>query len=265
MEASNTLTQTAPPMESLWTEEIAQNKVSPTGEDLPAGQASLERAKLRFAVIFDMDGTLINNTPYHFKSWQMLFEKYGKGELTKEKYYTDISGVPVMETIKDVFGNDRDEAGLKALLEEKEDFYRKSYAPYVAPIDGLVSFLAGLKTAGIRMAMASSATVADIDFILDHVPIRQDFEAIVDSGMSPKPKPNPDIFLKAADMLNANPEDCIVFEDSLAGIKAGNAAGMKVIAITTGHKASDLHQVNMVIDDYTTLTIEQLAGLFEDK
>ena len=221
--------------------------------------------KRLFAAIFDMDGTLIDNTPYHFKSWQMLFKKYGKGKLTKEKYYSDISGVPVMQTIKDVFGNDHDEAGLKALLNEKEEFYRKSYAPYVAPVKGLVEFLAGLKTAGIKMAMASSATVADINFILEHVPVRQDFDAIVDSSMSPKPKPNPDIFLKAAEMLKARPEDCIVFEDSLAGVKAGNAAGMKVVAITTGHKASELHPVAMVIDDYTSLNSEKLAGLFEKK
>src|ERR1700743_688284 len=95
-----------------------------------------------FAVIFDMDGTLIDNTPYHFKSWQMLFKKYGKGELSRETYYTEISGVPVMETIKRVFGEGRTEDELKALLNEKEEFYRQSYAPYLAPIKGLLAFLA---------------------------------------------------------------------------------------------------------------------------
>ena len=215
-----------------------------------------------FAAIFDMDGTLIDNTPYHFKSWQMLFKKYGKGELSKQTYYTEISGVPVMGTIKRIFGDGHDDAGLQALLNEKEEFYRETYAPYLAPINGLEVFLTGLKNAGIKMAMATSATVQDIDFILNKVPIRDDFEAIVNSSMVSKPKPNPQIFLKAAELLNTPPEKCVVFEDSLAGIKAANAAGMKVVAITTGHPAADLHPVNIVIDNYAGLNVNKLAALF---
>ena len=168
-----------------------------------------------------------------------------------------------METIRRLFGADHDEAGLKALLNEKEEFYREAYAPYVAPINGLENFLTELKNAGIKMAMATSATVQDIDFILDRIPIRDDFDAIVESTMVSKPKPNPDIFLKAAERLGADPAKCIVFEDSFAGIKAGNAAGMKVVAITTGHPAEALHPVALVINDYSELTVQKLAALFE--
>ncbi len=216
-----------------------------------------------FCVIFDMDGTLINNTSFHFKSWQVLFKKYGKGELSKHTYYNEISGVPVMVTIRRIFGADHDEAGLQDLLNEKEDFYRKKYAPFVAPINGLEIFLTKLKNAGIKMAMATSATTQDVDFILGKIPIRNDFNVIVNSSMVKKPKPDPQIFLKAAEELNYNSTQCIVFEDSLAGIKAGNSAGMKVIAITTGHTAEELHPVDLVIDDYSALTIQKLRALFE--
>ncbi len=209
-----------------------------------------------------MDGTLIDNTPYHYKSWQMLFKKYNKGELSRETYYTDISGVPVMETIKRIFGADHDEAGLNALLNEKEEFYRQAYAPFLAPINGLENFLTELKNAGIKMAMATSATVEDIDFILNKIPIRDDFDAIVNSTMVSKPKPNPQIFLKAAEKLNRGAAQCVVFEDSLAGIKAGKAAGMKVVAITTGHTADELHPVDLVINDYSELTVQKIADLF---
>jgi len=232
-------------------------KVSPTGGDLEGAKA------LSFAAIFDMDGTLIDNTPYHFKSWQMLFKKYGKGDLSKHEYYTNISGVPVMETIERVFGTGRDEAELTELLNEKENFYRETYAPFLAPINGLENFLTGLKNAGVKMAMATSATVQDIDFILNKIPIRDDFDAIVNSTMVSKPKPNPQIFLKAAEKLNSNPADCVVFEDSLAGIKAANSAGMKVVAITTGHTAAELHPVDLAINDYSELTVQKLAALFE--
>jgi len=215
-----------------------------------------------FAAIFDMDGTLIDNTPYHFKSWQALFKKYDKGYLAKETYYKEISGVPVMETIKRVFGNDHDEAGLKALMNEKEEFYRQLYAPYLAPINGLENFLTELKGGGIKMAMATSATVADINFILNKIPIRDDFDVIINSTMVSKPKPHPQIFLKAAEKLHMPPKKCVVFEDSLAGIKAANNAGMKVIGITTGHTAAELQPANMIINDYTELSVHKLAALF---
>jgi beta-phosphoglucomutase family hydrolase len=229
-------------------------KVSPSGGDLEVAP---------FAAIFDMDGTLIDNTPYHFKSWQALFKKYGKGDVTKETYYTEFSGVPVMQTIRRFFGADHDEAGLKALLNEKEELYRQLYAPYLEPVNGLLPFLAGLKNAGVKMAMATSATVEDVDFILNRIPIRDDFGVIVNSAMVTRPKPDPQVFLKAAEILNVPPEKCVVFEDSLAGIRAANSAGMKVVAITTGHIAAELHPVNLVIDDYRALNVQKLAALFE--
>jgi beta-phosphoglucomutase len=216
-----------------------------------------------FTAIFDMDGTLIDNTPYHFKSWQALFKKHDLGTLTLETYRTEISGVPIIETLRRLFGDKYDEAGLHALLEEKEHYYREIYAPFLVPINGLENFLTSLKDAGIKMAMASSATMEDIDFILNKIPIRGDFEAIIDGSRVSKGKPNPQIFLKAAEELNARPEDCVVFEDSLAGIKAANAAGMKVVGITTGHTADQLQPSGLVINDYTGLTVQKLAALFE--
>jgi|SRR6185503_16104135 len=216
-----------------------------------------------FAVIFDMDGTLVDNTPYHFRSWQALYKKYGKGELSRETYYKQISGVPVMETVRRVFGEGRDEAQLKALLNEKEEYYRKIYAPYLAPINGLENFLTELKNAGVKMAMGTSATVADIDFILNKIPIRDDFDAIIDASMVTKPKPDPQVYLKAAHALSMPPEKCVVFEDSLAGIKSANNAGMKVVGITTSHTADELQPVDLVINDYSELTVQKIAALFE--
>lgn len=178
-------------------------------------------------------------------------------------YYTEISGVPIIETLKRVFGADHDKAYLKELLREKEEFYRQEYAPHLVAIKGLESLLAELKSDGVKMAMATSATKEDIQFILDKVPIRDDFDRIVNSSMVKKPKPDPQIFLKAAELLQVPPERCVVFEDSLAGIAAANAAGMKVIGITTGHPADELRSVvDLVIEDYTSLTPAKLAALF---
>jgi HAD superfamily hydrolase (TIGR01509 family) len=210
-----------------------------------------------------MDGTMVDNTPYHFKTWQILFKKYGKGTLTVDTYHQEISGIPIMDTLKRLFGNDHDEAGLKALLKEKEGLYKSLYTPFAVAINGLENFLTELKNAGIKIAMASSATIDDINFILSHVPVRNDFNAIIDGSRVSKSKPNPQIFLKAAEELNTRPEDCVVFEDSIAGIKAANDAGMKVIGITTANTADKLQPSDLIIADYTELNLHKLTALFE--
>jgi beta-phosphoglucomutase len=219
-------------------------------------------AAKKFAAIFDMDGTMVNNTPYHLRSWQALFKKYKLGELSAQTYYTEISGVPIIETLKGLFP-DADESRLNKLLKEKEDLYKELYGPYVAPVNGLENFLSELKDTGVKLAMASSATVDDINFILDHVPVREYFEVIIDGNRVSKPKPNPQIFLKAAADLGIEPADCVVFEDSLAGIKAANAAGMKVVGVTTSHPPEKLQPSNLTVTDFTELDPQKLEALFE--
>jgi len=219
-------------------------------------------ATKHFAAIFDMDGTMVDNTPYHFKSWQAIYKKYNKGEITAETYKSQISGVPIIDTLKGLFP-DADETQLQALLKEKEGLYKEFYGPYVSAVNGLENLLIELKDAGVKLAMASSATIDDIDFILSHVPVRQYFDVIIDGNRVSKGKPNPQIFLKAAADLGMKPEDCVVFEDSIAGIKAANAAEMKVVGITTGHPAAKLQPSNLVIKDFTEVDQQKLAKLFE--
>jgi beta-phosphoglucomutase len=218
-------------------------------------------ASKQFAAIFDMDGTMVDNTPYHFKTWQTLYKKYGIGDLSEETYKTEISGVPIMDTVRSLFP-DADEETLKSLVREKEQLYQEIYTPFIAPINGLENLLTELKDGGVKLAMASSASWDDIDFVLSHVKVRQYFDVIIDGNRVSKGKPNPQIFLKAAADLHMRPEDCIVFEDSMAGIKAGNAAGMKVIGITTAHPADKLKPTNLTINDYTELSLQKLQALF---
>jgi beta-phosphoglucomutase family hydrolase len=208
-----------------------------------------------------MDGTMVDNTPYHFKTWQTLYKKYGIGDLSEETYKTEISGVPIMDTVRSLFP-DADEETLKSLVREKEQLYQEIYTPFIAPINGLENLLTELKDGGVKLAMASSASWDDIDFVLSHVKVRQYFDVIIDGNRVSKGKPNPQIFLKAAADLQMRPEDCIVFEDSMAGIKAGNAAGMKVIGITTAHPADKLKPTSLTINDYTELSLQKLQALF---
>lgn len=214
------------------------------------------------AAIFDMDGTMVDNTPYHFKSWQAIFKKYNKGEITSQIYKSQISGVPIIDTLKGLFP-DADEPRLQALLKEKEGLYKEFYTPFIAPVNGLENFLIGLKNEGFKLAIASSATVDDIDFVLSHVPVGNYFDVIIDGNRVSKGKPNPQIFLKAAADLGVEPENCVVFEDSLAGIKAANAAGMKVVGVTTGHPPEKLQPSNLTAADFTELDPQKIKALFE--
>jgi beta-phosphoglucomutase len=216
----------------------------------------------KYAAIFDMDGTLVDNNPYHFKAWKELFDQYNRVEVTPDLFNEKISGVPGMVIMRNFFGADYDEQQMKAMFEEKTVRYREIYQPNIAPINGLERLLQELKNAGVKLAVASSATTSNIDFILNNLSIKSMFDTIVDGPRISKAKPNPQIFLKAADDLGITPDNCVVFEDSLSGIKAANAAGMKVVGITTSHTPAELHPVDMVINDYTGVTEHQLAALF---
>ena len=209
-----------------------------------------------------MDGTMVDNTPYHYRTWQVMFEKYGMGQLTQHTYYSEFSGVPVFDTLQRLFGDSRDTNGLNELAKEKETTYQNLYDAHVVAVKGLVNFLIALKQQGIKIAIASSASIHDIDFVLDRIHVRDYFDVIIDGSYVNKGKPNPDIFLKAAEHLQTLPEHCAVIEDSVAGIKAGNAAGMKVIGITTGNTAERLQPTALVIADFTELNVEKLADLF---
>jgi len=216
----------------------------------------------KYAAIFDMDGTLVDNNPYHFKAWKELFDQYNRVEVTTDLFNEKISGVPGMVTMRTFFGADYDEQQMKAMFEEKTVRYREIYQPNIAPINGLERLLQELKNAGVKLAVASSATTSNIDFILNNLSLKSMFDTIIDGPRISKAKPNPQIFLKAADDLGITPDNCVVFEDSLSGIKAANAASMKVVGITTSHTVAELHPVDMVINDYTGVTEHQLAALF---
>lgn len=185
-------------------------------------------------------------------------------ELSRETYKGEISGVPIANTVRRYFA-DADEGLIKTISHEKQAFYQQEFLPYLKAISGLEDFLVELKNAGVKMAVATSSDMADVDFIFDTVPIGQYFDAIITGDMVHEPKPSPLIFLKAAELLDTPPARCVVFEDSAAGLQAGNSAGMKVVGITTSHPAEKINQVaSLAIDNYSDINLPALAELFEN-
>ena len=146
---------------------------------------------------------------------------------------------------------------------KKEEIYRKMFEPHIAPIAGLTDFLEDLHKHNITMAIATSGIQENIDFMFEHIPIKKYFKEIINASDVSKGKPDPEIFLKAAESIKMPYESCVVFEDSMAGIKAGKSAGMKVVALTTTHTPEELKEADLVIKDYTEINFDRLMSIMQ--
>lgn len=207
------------------------------------------------AFIFDLDGTIIDNMRLHRRLWLQTLEKHGVS--TDEDSFSRLStGRTNPEILRLYLGESLSEERIHAIGIEKEALYREAYRPHLQAIAGLGSFLEGAQKLDIPLALATAAPPANVAFVLDGLGLRAYFSAILDAEAVRNGKPHPEIFLGAAQRLGIDPHDCLVFEDSLAGIEAAGRAGMRVVALTTTHPAADLLQHDPVIcavADYTTL------------
>lgn len=209
------------------------------------------------AIIFDLDGTLMDSMPYHKKSWLEFLQKNGLS-LSEEAFERHNYGT-IQETIARLFGDDLEPAHFQSLCYEKEALYRSMYQPHLKEIDGAVAFLKVLKSKQIKTALATMGNQLNIDFSLDGLGIRHCFDVVCGGDDVKKGKPHPEIFHLAAERLQLDSKNCIVVEDSAGGIAAGLNAGMKVVGITTTHNRQDLLQMgcHQVIDNYVNVDWEQ--------
>ncbi len=212
------------------------------------------------AVIFDLDGTLIDNNAYHIQAFREFYQKIGK-PFSLEEYKQHINGRVNREIFDYVFNSTLSPEKIEEYTNEKEGLYRELYAPHIKPVEGLVDFLSELEKAKIPKAVATSGIIPNINFMFEHIPIRNYFLTVIDSTQIKTGKPHPEIFLKAAISVNAVPSECVAFEDSLAGIQSAKAADMKVVALTTTHTAEDLHDADLIIKDYTEISLAKLQHL----
>lgn len=201
------------------------------------------------AVIFDLDGTLLDNNSYHLQSWLEYLKNIGR-DISEEEYNANINGRTNKDVIQYIYNRQMPEEEILKYTLEKEALYRKLYKPFIKPLAGLIDFLEVLKKKGIPMAIATSGIQPNIDFMFEEVPIKQYFTEVVNSSHITKGKPDPEIYLKVASLLRITPKNCLVFEDAVVGIKSAKAAGMKVIAVATTQPKEELSLADRIIDDY---------------
>lgn len=201
------------------------------------------------AAIFDMDGVLVNNHQYHLNAWKEFCMRHGH-KFDDKTFTTTYFGKNNREIISSLTGKDISADEAELLGEEKESIYREIYSPYIKPVDGLVDLLDYLKEKGVKLAVATSAPNANYKFIEKSLHLEKKFDKVIDASMVQHGKPDPEIYLKASELLKVHPSDCLVFEDSFSGIQAAKAAGMQVIALATTHTRNELGKNIIVADNF---------------
>ena len=198
--------------------------------------------------IFDMDGVVIDNYPFHFKAWMEFAQKH-KFLLNAEIYRDKFNGKTNADLFTMLFGSPTPEE-MQKYADEKEGMYRELYLPHMTAHRGLVEFLISLRQNKIKIALGTSAPTSNVDFVLDRLNLRQYFDVIVDGTMVTKGKPDPEVYLSCANRLGLNPATCVVFEDSLAGLESGRRAGCKTVGVATSHQAWELksHTDDIIVD-----------------
>ncbi|MDH7460948.1 HAD family phosphatase [Chitinophagaceae bacterium 26-R-25] len=206
------------------------------------------------ALLFDMNGTMIDDMAYHAKAWYNILNDDLQAGLSYDEVKKEMYGKND-EVLVRIFGPSKfSEEQMTALSIEKEKRYQQEYLPFLKLIDGLKELLATAKSQGVKMAIGSAAIPFNIDFVLDNLHIREYFPVIVSADDVAISKPHPETFTKAAELLGVAPGDCIVFEDAPKGVEAAQNAGMQSIVLTTMHEKEEFAQYTSIkgfIKDYT--------------
>lgn len=215
------------------------------------------------AFIFDMDGTLVDNMRFHTEAWRTLIEENGY-TFDEHRFLVETAGQTNREIIPGVFGAMSNER-LAELALRKEELYREAYFHHRKPVAGLVEFLEAARGLGIKMAVSTAASPANMAFILDGLELRRYFDTLTTAADVRRGKPDPEIFLLSAEKISVEPANSIVFEDAFFGFEAAKRAGMLAIGLTTVNSAEDIMRTGSVAEvhaDYTSMLPGELIAKY---
>lgn len=211
------------------------------------------------ACIFDLDGVLVDTAKYHYKAWKRLTDKLGI-DFTEDdnERLKGVSRMASLEIILEIGNIELDERKKLEYATLKNNWYIE-YISKMTPseiLPGCVQFIRELKNVNIRIAIGSASK--NTPMILERVGIQGMFDAVADGNNITKAKPDPEVFLKAAEMVGTKPENCVVFEDAVAGVQAALNAGMKCIGIGSPEVLTKAH---FVVPGLYEMSIEKLRTI----
>ena len=216
---------------------------------------------LPWGALFDWDGVIIDSSRHHEKSWELLAREEGL-PLPPDSFRLGF-GRKNQIIIPEIYRWSNDPVEIERLGARKEAIYRELMAAdTLEPLPGVRAWLAALRNAGIPRAVGSSTPRANLDAAMGRLGLAEYFDAIISAEDVTLGKPNPEVFLKAAERIGCRPERCVVFEDALAGIAAARTGGMRVIGIATTHPVEELAQADLAVRTMDELDLATLAGWF---
>lgn len=214
-----------------------------------------------FGVIFDVDGTLVDNHAHHEEAWLIWGSRNDK-PIDRAFYREHLYARTNDRIFRTLYGDTITMEEIMRKAEDKEAIYREIYGPEMEPMPGLVDLLHDLQRAGVPCAAASNAERVNVDFVIDGLRLRGFFRAVLAREDVAHGKPEPDLFVLAAAHLGLPPSRCAVFEDSATGFEAARRAGMAVIAVTGHSRGAGVPDFVVAQEsNFSTWTAERLRNL----
>jgi beta-phosphoglucomutase family hydrolase len=213
------------------------------------------------ALIFDMDGVIVDNTPVQARAFQLLFRDLDL-QVDANELLRRLNGMPATDILEQVFDHPVPEEERKKYADQREFLYRTLYWEERQAAPGLVAFLEAASAAGLKLGLGSGSASDTLRYILDYLDVRRFFDVVVGADDVEEGKPHPETYAAVAEKLGVAPENCLVFEDALLGEHAAYKAGMHCVAVTTNLAVTDFQAPLLAIPDFTGLTPEHLRALF---
>jgi len=213
-------------------------------------------------LIFDMDGTMVDNMMVHHRAWQRKLLSLGIS-MSLDEVKEHIHGVNE-EILERLFGDRFSPTERKRISYEKEAAYRDIFADQLQLIPGLSTLLHQAHQQGVSMAIGTAAPPENVDFVLDGLGLRHFFGGVVHARNVEKGKPDPETFIRAAQSIEVPIDRCLVFEDSLAGARTARNAGCETVIITTTHTKEEFTEFDHIlkfIEDFSELTLKEILTL----
>lgn len=199
------------------------------------------------AVLFDMDGVLIDSEPLHAEVYKRTLQKYGY-DFSDEHYKAHILGRTDKAGLQHYFEAVGAVEDISAILDEKAKAYLAFVTDKLVPYQEVLELIGELSGRGVVLALVTGSLRVEAELTLKTLGVKDYFMAVVAAEDVMNSKPDPEGYLKGAEALAMSPADCIVIEDAPSGVRAAVAAGMRCVAVTSGHKADELQGATLVID-----------------
>jgi beta-phosphoglucomutase len=207
------------------------------------------------ALLFDLDGTLIDSMPLHQSSWMRWFAEIGQPLVEDRRFFATTAGRTNGEILADMFPQ-HGAAEREAMAERKEALYREDAAVRLQAVAGAIEVLQAARAAGLKLAICTAAPLGNIEVAFQRFGLGDLVDTVTSPADGLRGKPHPDIFEEAARRLGMAPADCLVFEDAPLGVEAARRAGMQAVALTTTLEAAafqDFPNLVATVSDFTGL------------